>query len=324
MIQSHSSVRAGLHMALSRFCHSMLLQLAMTVLLLLTEAEKAYAKKKIPRCYKGCALNEKGKWVCRNGQNQIIYCYVAKGYSDTDDAPTPKPWQIDEDYFIDDYGESVLDIKDILDKNDDGADVPDSDIPDATVPIDQEGPMAVPYASSPIDEGGPMAVPYATAPIDQEGPMAVPHDSSPIDEGGPMVVPYASSPIDEGGPMAVPYASSPIDEGGPMAVPYASSPIDEGGPTAVPYASSHIDEGGPMAAPYESSPIDQEGPMTATPDSAEAPGLASTPAPASSPVKSDPFLYSDRRCTRGVPPCRVGCRRGRCCSNGNVFFCGPR
>jgi hypothetical protein len=236
-------------MALSRFGHSMLWQLATIVLLLLTEADKAYAKRKIPRCYKGCALNEKGKWVCRNGKNEIIYCYVAKGYSDTDDAPTPKPWQIDEDYFIDDYGVSVLDNKDILDKNEDGADVPDSDIP------------------------------------------------------------YAKAPIDQGGPMAVPYASSPIDQGGPMAVPYASSPIDEGGPMAVPYASS---------------PIDQKGPEAATPDSAEAPGLASTPAPASSPEKSDIFLYSARRCTGGVPPCRVGCRGGRCCSNGTVFSCGPR
>jgi hypothetical protein len=74
LMQSHSWVHAGLHMALSRFCHSMLWQLAAIVLLLVTVTDRAYAKKYIPQCFKGCLPNEKGKGVCRNRKNDIIAC----------------------------------------------------------------------------------------------------------------------------------------------------------------------------------------------------------------------------------------------------------
>jgi hypothetical protein len=189
-------------MALSPFCHSMSWQLATIVLLLLT-ADRAYAKRKIPSCLKGCVLNDKGIGVCRNKKNEIITCSRLSMYINPVAAPAPAPVHSDEGIYVIDY-EYAFDIKDILDEYEHGADAPGSDFP---------------YASSPIDHGGPMA-----------------------------------------------------------------------------------------ASPY----------------SAEAPGYASSPGPASSPGKSDPFLYSVRRCPRGVPPCRVGCRGGRCCASGNVFFCAPR
>jgi hypothetical protein len=194
-------------MALSRLRGSMLWQLATIVLLILTEADSAYARKKkrIPPCFKGCALNDNGQWVCRNPEGEIVGCPRIPTFLNPnldgfiffpDAASAPGPVKVEEDYSVVDYDEYMLDIKDVLDEYEHVADDPGSDYPTASAPLAFESPMA--------------------------------------------------------------------------------------------------------ASPYF----------------ADAQDYAFTPVPARAPPKSKPFLPSSRRCTRLVPPCIKGCRRGVCCDRG--------